>query len=55
MGGKSEGESRAGVSLTNLDQPLFDGANATKRELVDYLDAISDRILPVPMSASPAR
>jgi DNA ligase D len=35
------------VPLTNLDQPLFDGANATKRDLVDYLDAISDRILPV--------
>jgi len=40
-------ETRAGVSLTNLDQPLFDGANATKRDLVDYLDAISTRILPV--------
>lgn len=40
-------ESRDGVSLTNLDQPLFDGAGATKRDLVDYLDAIADRILPV--------
>jgi bifunctional non-homologous end joining protein LigD len=40
------GESREGVSLTNLDQPLFDGAGATKRDLVDYLDAVSDRILP---------
>jgi len=39
-------ESRAGVGLTNLDQPLFDGADATKRDLVDYLDAIRDRILP---------
>jgi bifunctional non-homologous end joining protein LigD len=39
-------ESRAGVELTNLDQPLFDGANATKRHLVDYLDAVRDRILP---------
>jgi bifunctional non-homologous end joining protein LigD len=37
---------RDGVSLTNLDQPLFDGAGATKRDLVDYLDAISDRIVP---------
>ncbi len=36
-----------GVSFTNLDDPLFDGADATKRDLVDYLDAISDRILPV--------
>lgn len=37
---------RAGVELTNLDQPLFDGAGATKRDLVDYLDAVADRILP---------
>ena len=40
-------ESREGVSLTNLDQPLFDGAGATKRDLVDYLDGVSDRIIPV--------
>ena len=40
-------ETRDGVSLTNLDQPLFDGADATKRDLVDYLDAVRDRILPV--------
>src|SRR6476469_2985379 len=40
-------ESRDGVELTNLDQPLFDGADATKRDLVDYLDAVHDRILPV--------
>ncbi|PWU53311.1 ATP-dependent DNA ligase [Micromonospora globispora] len=39
-------ETRDGVSLTNLDQPLFDGADATKRDLVDYLDAVRDRILP---------
>jgi bifunctional non-homologous end joining protein LigD len=47
MAGKNDGESRDGVPLTNLDQQLFDGANATKRDLVDYLDAVSDRILPV--------
>jgi bifunctional non-homologous end joining protein LigD len=41
------GEARDGVSLTNLDQPLFDGADATKRDLVDYLDAVHDRIIPV--------
>ena len=41
------GEERDGVSLTNLDQPLFDGAGATKRDLVDYLDAVSERIIPV--------
>src|SRR6266700_5383545 len=41
------GEERDGVPLTNLDQPLFDGAGATKRDLVDYLDAVRDRIIPV--------
>ncbi|MEV7968447.1 ATP-dependent DNA ligase [Sphaerisporangium sp. NPDC088356] len=40
-------ETRDGVPLTNLGQPLFDGANATKRDLVDYLDAVRDRIIPV--------
>jgi DNA ligase D len=39
-------ETRDGVPLTNLDQPLFEGAEATKRDLVDYLDAVRDRILP---------
>src|SRR4051794_32633832 len=43
----SGGEARDGGSLTNLDQPLFDGADATKRDLVDYLDAVRDRIIPV--------
>ncbi|OZM72205.1 ATP-dependent DNA ligase [Amycolatopsis antarctica] len=42
----SAGEERHGVALTNLDQPLFDGADASKRDLVDYLDAMADRILP---------
>ena len=45
---KSDGdESREGVKLTNLDQEVFDGAQATKRDLVDYLDAMSSRIVPV--------
>ena len=44
---KSAGESRDGVELTNLDQPLFDAAGATKRDLVDYLDGVRDRIIPV--------
>ncbi|GAA1509680.1 non-homologous end-joining DNA ligase [Kribbella lupini] len=39
-------ETRDGVELTNLDQPLFDGAEATKRDLVDYLDAVHARMLP---------
>ncbi|MCV0402672.1 MAG: non-homologous end-joining DNA ligase [Chloroflexi bacterium] len=47
MGSKREDESREGVPLTNLDQPLFEGSGATKRDLVDYLDAVGDRILPV--------
>lgn len=37
---------RDGVRLTNLDQPLFDGAGATKRDLVEYLDAVRERIIP---------
>src|SRR5689334_14382752 len=39
-------ETRDGVDLTNLDAPLFDGADATKRDLVDYLDAVHERMLP---------
>ncbi|WP_431953000.1 DNA polymerase domain-containing protein [Nocardia lijiangensis] len=42
MGGEEE---RAGVTLTNLDQPLFDGAEATKRDLVDYLEFVGDRLV----------
>jgi bifunctional non-homologous end joining protein LigD len=38
-------EERDGVSLTNLDQPLFSGAAATKRDLVDYLDAVAEKII----------
>jgi DNA ligase D len=40
-------ETRDEVSLTNLDQSLFEGADATKRDLVDYLDGVRDRIIPV--------
>src|SRR5437764_8250164 len=47
MSGRSAEEERARVPLTNLDQPLFDGAGATKRDLVEYLDAVRDRIIPV--------
>src|SRR3954452_2540339 len=43
----SADEQRDGVDLTNLDQPLSPQAAATKRDLVDYLDAVADRILPV--------
>jgi bifunctional non-homologous end joining protein LigD len=37
---------RDGVALTHLDEPLFDGAGATKRDLVDYLDAVAEHIVP---------
>ncbi|MFC6022481.1 non-homologous end-joining DNA ligase [Plantactinospora solaniradicis] len=43
MTGKDE--VRDGVPLTNLDQPLFDGADATKRDLVEYLDAVHDQLI----------
>ncbi|MFV2100146.1 DNA polymerase domain-containing protein [Micromonospora sp. LOL_024] len=39
-------ETLDGVALTNLDQTLFDGSEATKRDLVDYLDAVADRLVP---------
>ncbi|HWS38768.1 MAG TPA: ATP-dependent DNA ligase [Actinoplanes sp.] len=41
------GEERDGVPLTNLDQELFPGAGATKRDLIGYLDVMSGRFLPV--------
>lgn len=47
MSPKQKVEHLGGVRLTNLDQPLFAGAGATKRDLVDYLDGVRDRILPV--------
>jgi DNA ligase D len=40
-------ETRDGVPLTNLDQLIFEGSDATKRDLIDYLDGVSERILPV--------
>ncbi|OBK25949.1 ATP-dependent DNA ligase [Mycobacterium asiaticum] len=42
----SAGEQRAGIDLTNLDQPLSPDAGATKRDLIDYLDAVADKMLP---------
>lgn len=42
-----EKEERAGVALTHLDQELFDGSGASKRDLINYLDAIQIQILPV--------
>ncbi len=40
----STDEEREGVGLTNLDQQLFDGAGASKRDLVDYLDTVGERM-----------
>ena len=31
--------------MTNLDTPLFDGAGADKRDLVDYLDAVHELLI----------
>ena len=41
----STDEMREGIGLTNLDQELFDGAGASKRDLVDYLDAVGERMV----------
>jgi bifunctional non-homologous end joining protein LigD len=38
-------EVRAGVKLTSLESPLFDGAEATKRDLIDYLEFVGDRLV----------
>jgi bifunctional non-homologous end joining protein LigD len=43
---KKPKEEREGVAFSSLDDPLFDDAGVTKRELVDYLDAVSERLLP---------
>jgi len=33
------------VNLTHLDDPLFDGAEATKRDLIGYLEAVAGRLV----------
>jgi DNA ligase D len=52
-------EERDGVQLSSLDQSLFDEAGTTKRALVDYFDAMADRLVPVvaqrPLSVIRAR
>ncbi|MET8425141.1 ATP-dependent DNA ligase [Nocardia sp. NPDC004860] len=37
---------RAGLKFSSLDSPLFDGAEATKGDLIDYLEAIGERMVP---------
>ena len=39
-------EVRHGVKLSSLDQEVFPDAGVTKRELLDYLEAVADRMLP---------
>jgi DNA ligase D-like protein (predicted polymerase) len=41
----STDEVRDGVALTNLDHELFPGAGATKRALLDHLDAVSEPLI----------
>ena len=40
-------EERNGVRLTSLDQPLGDDLGVTKGDLVEYLDAVADRMVPL--------
>jgi DNA ligase D-like protein (predicted polymerase) len=40
-------EERDGVRLTSLDQPLGDDLGVTKGDLVEYLDAVADRMVPL--------
>ena len=40
-------EERDGVRLTSLDRPLGDDLEVTKGALVDYLDAVADRLVPL--------
>ena len=40
------GEQRHGISLSSLDDQLFAGADATKRDLLDHLEAVADVMLP---------
>ena len=42
----ASGEQRHGISLSSLDDELFAGAGATKRDLLDHLEAVADVLLP---------
>ena len=42
----ASGEQRHGISLSSLDDVLFAGADATKRDLLDHLEAVADVMLP---------
>jgi DNA ligase D len=45
VAGSRKVETRDGVDLTNLDEPLFAAAGVPKRALVDYLDAVHPQLL----------
>lgn len=45
MASAQQGETRYGVELTNLDQPLFAEARANKRDLIDYLEVVAQPML----------
>ena len=45
MAGRAAAEERDGIALSNLDTALFDGADATKRDLVDHLDALCGQVV----------
>src|SRR4051812_14200611 len=47
MASRQPDEERSGVPMTNLDKPLIDGEELTKRDLVDYLEAVADRMVAV--------
>jgi len=47
VAGKGAEEERDGVRLTSLDQPLGDDLGVTKGDLVEYLDAVADRLVPL--------
>ncbi|AYF78108.1 ATP-dependent DNA ligase [Nocardia yunnanensis] len=40
-------DARAGLRFSSLDSPLFDGADATKGDLIDYLEAVGERMVPL--------
>jgi DNA ligase D-like protein (predicted polymerase) len=42
----TEDAAALGLTLTNLDEQLFDAAGATKRDLITYLDSVAGRIIP---------
>ncbi len=44
-GSAGRSETHDEVTFTNLDEPLFAGADASKRDVVDYLDAMTTQLV----------